>query len=64
MNKNPCWKCDNRCVGCHGSCAVYKTWREGYDAEKSKMESGKRSANDYLSARGMLQFTKTAKWGV
>lgn len=31
MNKNPCWKCSDRCVGCHCSCAAYKTWREGYD---------------------------------
>ena len=64
MNKNPCWKCGNRCVGCHGSCAAYKTWREGYDIEKTKTELSKRSANDYIATRGWLQFTKTAKWGV
>ena len=51
MNKNPCWKCGNRCV-------------EGYDVEKTKTELSKRSANDYIAARGWLQFTKTAKWGV
>ena len=54
MNKNPCWKCNNRCVGCHGSCAAYKTWREGYDVEKTKTELSKRSANDYIAARGWL----------
>ena len=58
MNKNPCWKC------CHGSCAAYKTWREGYDVEKTKTELSKRSANDYLASRRQLQFTKTAKCGV
>ena len=64
MNKNPCWKCNNRCVGCHGSCAAYKTWREGYDSEKTKTEVSKRSANDYIAARGWLRFTNTAKWSV
>ena len=64
MNKNPCWKCGDRCVGCHSSCATYKAWREGYDVEKAKTEVSKRSANDYIVARGWLRFTNTVKWGV
>ena len=64
MKSSPCFKCGNRRVGCHGSCEAYKTWREGYDVEKAKTEVSKSKTIDYIAARGYLQFTKTAKWGV
>lgn len=64
MNKNPCWKCNERCVGCHGSCERYGEWKVEQETAKEIVRMSKTSATDYLGARGMLQFTNTAKWGV
>lgn len=64
MNKNPCWKCNNRCVGCHGSCERYGEWRKEYEANANTVRESKARATDYLAARRQLQFTNTAKWGV
>lgn len=64
MNKNPCWKCGNRCVGCHGSCELYGEWRKEYELNANAVRESKARATDYLAARHQLQFTNTAKWGV
>ena len=64
MNKNPCWKCGNRCVGCHGSCELYGEWRKEYELNANAVRESKARATDYLAACRQLQFTKTAKWGV
>ncbi len=64
MKSNLCFKCGDRCVGCHGSCERYGEWRKGYEAESQLIRETKAKATDYLGARGMLQFTNTAKWGV
>lgn len=62
--KNPCWKCNERCVGCHGACERYGEWKAEQETVKEIARMSKTSATDYLGARGMLQFTSTAKWGV
>ena len=64
MNKNPCWKCGNRCVGCHGSCELYGEWRKEYELNANAVRESKARTTHYLAARRQLQFTKTAKWGV
>lgn len=62
--KNPCWKCNERCVGCHGACERYVEWKAEQETAKEIVRMSKTSATDYLGARGMLQFTNTAKRGV
>lgn len=64
MNKNPCWKCGNRCVGCHGSCERYGEWRKEYESNADAVRESKARVTDYLAARRQFQFTNTAKWGV
>jgi len=64
MNKNPCFKCGDRCVGCHSSCERYGEWRKAYESNANIIRESKARATDYLGARGMLQYTNTAKWGV
>lgn len=62
--KNPCWKCNERRVGCHGACERYGEWKAEQETAAAIERMHKTSATDYLGARGMLQFTNTAKWGV
>lgn len=64
MNKNPCWKCGNRCVGCHSSCEQYGEWRKEYESNVNAVRESKARVADYLAARRQLQFTNIAKWGV
>lgn len=51
-NQNaPCYKCEDRIAGCHGSCERYKEWHENYtDAyEKARAEKERfREAGDLL----------------
>ena len=44
---SPCMSCEERAVGCHGSCQRYKAWKD--EGVAKSMESyGKRVAeNDY-----------------
>ena len=44
--KNPCYKCDKRAVGCHGTCQEYLTW------SKENTEFNKRVRD--LKAKGKL----------
>lgn len=62
--KNPCWKCNERCVGCHAACERYNEWKAEQTASNAAIRATKAKATDYLGARGMLQFTNAAKWGV
>ena len=32
--KSPCYKCENRVIGCHAECEVYNAWKS-----KTKIES-------------------------
>lgn len=34
VGKSPCYKCENRVIGCHAECEVYNAWKA-----KSKIES-------------------------
>ena len=40
--KSPCYKCDRRCEGCHGSCEDYKAYqaecRADYSARKAAVD--------------------------
>ena len=39
--KNPCYKCEERIVGCHSSCEKYKSFRIELEEEKKKIVAGK-----------------------
>ena len=34
--KSPCYKCEERSLGCHGSCEIYKNWIAENEDKKSK----------------------------
>lgn len=34
--KNKCYKCENRCVGCHSKCKDYKEFKEALDVINNK----------------------------
>lgn len=35
--ENPCYKCTDREVGCHGRCDKYKAWRQKYTDQNEKI---------------------------
>lgn len=37
FDETPCRRCDKHDEDCHSICQTYKTWRKGYDEEKSKV---------------------------
>ena len=37
--KNPCYKCEKRVVGCHGTCKEHKSFREEKDRQKEKIRA-------------------------
>jgi len=36
MKQTPCYKCEFRTVGCHGSCEKYIMWRKVRDEELAR----------------------------
>ena len=56
--KPPCYKCENRAVGCHSSCSKYSEWKEDttnkhhlYLESKKDSSDARRSA---FESRGRL----------
>ena len=49
--KSPCHNCENRKIGCHGSCDKYKEYRQKYDAlnEKEKKDKMVTHGADHIS---------------
>lgn len=41
MSNLPCKDCNNRTVGCHGSCEKYITAKAAYDAEKELLREAR-----------------------
>ena len=47
--QNPCYKCEDRHAGCHGSCEAYQTWRKEQEALNSKISAARMTqADDYV----------------
>ena len=38
-NKNPCYECSERKVGCHCNCEKYKEWKNKYNDKKQQISS-------------------------
>ena len=51
--QNPCYKCEVRHAGCHGSCEAYQTWRKEQEALNSKIKAAKLTPADDYTIRGM-----------
>lgn len=39
--KSPCYKCEDRKIGCHGFCEKYKEYRKKYDDLNEKEKKSK-----------------------
>lgn len=41
MHKTPCYRCDNREIGCHINCPAYNKWKEEHNQmrETEQLES-------------------------
>lgn len=46
MRENPCYKCDHRSVGCHGTCQDYILWKNDYDKEMKLARARRNGWND------------------
>ena len=46
MRENPCYKCDHRSVGCHGTCQDYILWKNDYDKEIKLARARRNGWND------------------
>ena len=44
--RTPCFKCENRAVGCHSTCKEYQAWVEEYQAKKSEIQAEKAKQDD------------------
>lgn len=49
--KSSCFECQDRKVGCHGSCEKYIDFKEKYGKELLDRNQAKRDANDYGEVR-------------
>lgn len=43
---NPCYKCPDRQVGCHGKCEKYQSWNSEHTEAKEAKRRAKRAEND------------------
>ena len=42
-----CYNCQNRAVGCHGTCQKYIEERKEYDAKRLEIRKSKAAESDY-----------------
>lgn len=41
MKQNPCYKCEDRRVGCHGVCERYNEWSSARSSHREKVKEEK-----------------------
>lgn len=58
MNNCPCHHCENRHVGCHAECEVYKGWRAERDALNERIHEEKERYRVALDIR----YAKYEEW--
>jgi hypothetical protein len=44
MKSSPCYQCENRCQGCHGTCKPYAEWKAEHDAKRDAERDARRMA--------------------
>ena len=57
---NPCFKCENRAVGCHSTCQEYLLWVEEYRAKKSEIQA-ERAKEDDINEYSLLRTIRAKK---
>lgn len=50
--ETPCMLCENRNVGCHGSCTEYKNFRNQLNEYNQLKRNAKKTEDDFRVARG------------
>jgi hypothetical protein len=50
MNKCSCYKCEDRCIGCHTDCPTYKLYKSNLDKIKEKKKEARLMA-DYRGSK-------------
>lgn len=43
-----CYGCEDRKVGCHGTCLKYKEWKKEWEERKKMIIRGDRKHKDYF----------------
>lgn len=46
--KNSCYKCDNRCIGCHSNCENYRKYRNALDVINNRRKEIKENNRLYI----------------
>ena len=57
---NPCYKCEKRHPGCHGSCKEYTNWKSAHDNERERIQKEKIRDRE-LTERAVIQVRKSKK---
>ena len=59
-NKCPCYKCNDRDIGCHAKCKNYKNWREKYYNTKAEIKKSKVADKMFIehTIKSLDNFTK------
>ena len=57
---NPCYKCEERCMGCHSYCEKYSAFKEEFDSKKKSFEENY-SVDKYMISRKFDEKCKKAK---
>ena len=61
--KNPCYKCEDRTIGCHAGCESYSAWKAEQVETREKISAAKARENiavDYV-VKGKLKAKKIWK---
>ena len=53
IKETPCRFCDNRKVGCHSNCDLYKEWKEELSQYNEKIRISRKAS--YVNRRGKYQ---------
>lgn len=60
MNKNPCFGCTKREVGCHSGCTDYHKWSEKEQAKKAVIQAA-RSKQQLINSDVRYRHQKMSK---
>ena len=56
---NPCHKCMDRAIGCHGSCEKYKTWDAELERRKASLGRAKENMMNDMERQRSKRLVKS-----
>ena len=56
--RSPCYKCEERSPGCHGSCEIYKNWIAENEDKKSKNNTAYVAYCEYKTKKSFIKHRK------